>query len=165
MKTKITLTVLSIFSIFAPVELCSIILMTIIFIDTIVKLISLKKIACFEKRKYREVFKSKVLRRGYIFKAAGYYIFAGAVFPLDYFALTPFSNGILKALGYSFTIPTTALFTNVLLCIFAIIELASINENWFDITGNNILKSASDAIKKIRSGIEAVSDTYKNIKN
>ena len=165
MKTKITLTVLSIFSFFAPIELCSILLMGIIFIDTIVKLISLKKIACVEKRKYREVFKSKLLRRGYIFKAAGYYIFAGALFPLDYYALTPFSNGLIKALGYTFAIPTTALYTNMLLCIFAIIELASINENWFDITGNNILKSAADVVKKIRSGIENVSDTYKNIKN
>jgi hypothetical protein len=165
MKTKITLTVLSIFSFFAPIELCSILLMGIIFIDTIVKLISLKKIACVEKRKYREVFKSKLLRRGYIFKAAGYYIFAGALFPLDYYALTPFSNGVIKALGYTFAIPTTALYTNILLCIFAIIELASINENWFDITGNNILKSASGVVKKIRSGIESVSDTYKDIKN
>lgn len=165
MKTKITLTVLSIFSFFAPIELCSILLMGVIFIDTIVKLISLKKIACVEKRRYRDVFKSKLLRRGYIFKAAGYYIFAGALFPLDYFALTPFSNGLIKALGYTFTIPTTALYTNMLLCIFAIIELASINENWFDITGNNILKSVKETVVKIRTGLKNVSDTYKDIKN
>jgi hypothetical protein len=165
MKTKIILTILSIFSVFAPVELCSIILMAIILIDTLVKLVSLKKIACTEGKKYREVFKSKILRRGYIFKAAGYYIFAGAVFPLDYYALTPFTNEILKITGYTFVIPTTALYTNVLLCIFAIIELSSINENWFDITGNNILKSAATAVKKIRSGIENVSETFKNIKN
>ena len=165
MKTKIILTILSIFSVFAPVELCSIILMAIILIDTLVKLISLKKIACTEGKKYREVFKSKILRRGYIFKAAGYYIFAGAVFPLDYYALTPFTNEILKITGYTFDIPTTALYTNVLLCIFAIIELSSINENWFDITGNNILKSAATAVKKIRAGIENVSETFKNIKN
>lgn len=165
MKTKITLTVLSLFSIFAPIELCSIILMVIIFIDTLVKLISLKKIACTEGKKYRDVFKSKILRRGYIFKAAGYYIFAGALFPLDYYALTPFSNGLIKALGYTFTIPTTALYTNFLLCIFALIELSSINENWFDISGNNMLKSVFSTVKKIRGTIEKVSDTYKNIKN
>ena len=165
MKTKITLAILSIFSFFAPIELCAILLMTIIFIDTIVKLISLKKIACDEGKKYREVFKSKILRRGYIFKAAGYYIFAGALFPLDYYALTPFSNEVIKALNYGFTLPTAAVFTNFLLCIFAIIELSSINENWFDITGNNMLKSVSDTVKKIRGTIEKVSDTYKDIKN
>jgi hypothetical protein len=165
MKTKITLAILSIFSFFAPIELCAILLMTIIFIDTIVKLISLKKIACVEGRKYRDVFKSKILRRGYIFKAAGYYIFAGALFPLDYYALTPFSNGAIKALGYGFTFPTTAIYTNFLLCIFAIIELSSINENWFDITGNNMLKSVFDTVKKIRGTIEKASDTYKSIKN
>ena len=165
MKTKLTLLILSLFSFFAPIELCSILLMTIIFIDTLVKLISLKKIACEEGRKYRDVFKSKILRRGYIFKAAGYYVFAGALFPLDYYALTPFSNEVVKALGYSFTIPTTAIYTNFLLCIFAIIELSSINENWFDITGNNMLKSVSDTVKKIRGTIEKVSDTYKDIKN
>lgn len=164
MKTKITLAILSIFSFFAPIELCAILLMTIIFIDTIVKLISLKKIACEEGKKYREVFKSKILRRGYIFKAAGYYILAGALFPLDYYALTPFTSGAINALGYGFILPTTAVYTNFLLCIFSIIELSSINENWFDITGNNMLKSVSDTVKKIRGGIEKASDTYKNIK-
>ena len=165
MKTKITLLISSLFSIFAPVEMCAILLMTIIFIDTIVKLIALKKIACVEGRKYREVFKSKILRRGYIFKAAGYYIFAGALFPLDYYALTPFSNEVIKTLGYGFTLPTGAIYTNFLLCIFALIELSSINENWFDITGNNMLKTVFSTVKKIRGTIEKVSDTYKNIKN
>jgi len=165
MKTKLTLLILSLFSFFAPIEMCAILLMTIIFIDTIVKLISLKKIACVEGRKYRDVFKSKLLRRGYIFKAAGYYIFAGALFPLDYYALTPFTNGVIKALGHSFAVPTQAVYTNFLLCIFAIIELSSINENWFDITGNNMLKSVFSTVKKIRGTIEKVSDTYKNIKN
>lgn len=165
MKENITLLVIGIGAIFAPVESCAVLLMFVIFIDTIVKLISLKKIACVEKRKYREVFKSKLLRRGYIFKAAGYYIFAGALFPLDYFALTPFSNGAIKALGYNLTLPTPAVYTNLLLCIFALIELASINENWFDITGNNMLKSVFDIVKKIRGTIEKISDTYKNIKN
>lgn len=165
MKTKITLFVLSLFSFFAPIELCAILLMVVIFIDTLVKLIALKKIASTEGRKYRDVFKSKLLRRGYIFKAAGYYIFAGALFPLDYFALTPFTNGLIEALGYKFVIPTQAIFTNILLCIFAIIELSSINENWFDITGNNMLKSVFDIVKKIRSGVQKISDTYKDIKN
>lgn len=165
MKTKITLFALSIFSFFSPIELSAILLMTVIFIDTIVKLVSLKKIACEEKKTYRQVFKSKVLRRGYIFKGAGYYIFAGAVFPLDYFGFTPFLQQLLKATGYEIIIPTKALFTNALLYIFAIIELSSINENWFDLTGNNIFKSVLSIVKTIREGIEKVSDTYKNIKN
>ena len=165
MKTNITLVILSIFSVFAPIELCVIILMSIIFLDTAVKLVSLKKIACVENKKYRDVFKSKMLRRGYIFKAAGYYILAGGLFPLDYYALTPFTSGILTALGYTFTIPTTALFTNMLLCIFAIMELSSINENWFDISGNNIFKSVFSIVRKIRSTVSKVSDTWKDIKN
>ncbi len=165
MKTKITLFALSLFSFFAPIELCAILLMVVIFIDTIVKLISLKKIACTEGKTYRQVFKSKILRRGYIFKAAGYYLFAGALFPLDYYALTPFSSGLIKALGYSFVIPTQAIYTNILLCIFAMIELSSINENWFDITGNNMLKSVFGVVKKIRGTIEKISDTYKDIKS
>lgn len=156
---------MSLFSFFAPIELCAILLMFVIFIDTIVKLIAIKKIACDEGKKYREVFKSKILRRGYIFKAAGYYILAGALFPLDYYAFTPFSNGVLKALGYGFTVPTQAVYTNILLCIFAMIELSSINENWFDITGNNMLKSVFSIVKKIRGTIEKISETYKDIKN
>lgn len=164
MKTKITLLTLSLFSVFAPIALCAILLMFIIFIDTIVKLVSIKKIACVENRKYRDVFKSKILRRGYIFKAAGYYLLAIAVFPLDYYMLTPFIIGLIKALGFTFVIPSTAILTNGILCIFSIIELSSINENWFDITGNNILNTVFKTVKKLRSGIEAVSDTYKNIK-
>jgi len=164
MKTKITLFTLSLFSFFAPIELSAILLMFIILVDTIVKLISLKKIACDEGRKYKDVFKSKLLRRGYIFKGAGYYIFAGAVFPLDYYGFTPFVQGLLKATGYSITIPTQAIFTNALLYIFAIIELSSINENWFDLTGNNIFRGVFRVVKAIRGGIQKVSDTYKNIK-
>jgi hypothetical protein len=165
MKEKIAIFIVGIGAVVAPVEMCALLLMFVILIDTIVKLISLKKIACVEGRKYRDVFKSKILRRGYIFKAAGYYIFAGALFPLDYYALTPFSNGIIKALGYNLTLPTQAVYTNLLLCLFALIELASINENWFDITGNNMLKSVFTVVKKIRGTIEKISDTYKNIKN
>jgi|TARA_R110000868_G_scaffold409332_1_gene694629 hypothetical protein len=165
MKEKITLLVVGVGAVFAPVEVCALLLMFVIFIDTIVKLISLKKIACIENKKYRDVFKSKILRRGYIFKAAGYYIFAGALFPLDYYALTPFSNGLIHALGYEIILPTAALYTNLLLCLFALIELASINENWFDITGNNMLKAVFNVVKKIRGTVEKISDTYKNIKN
>ena len=164
MKTKITLLTLSFISFFSPIELSAILLMCIIFIDTIVKLISLKKIACDEGRKYKDVFQSKLLRRGYIFKGAGYYIFAGAVFPLDYYGFTPFAQGLINITGYDIIIPSKAFFTNALIYIFAIIELSSINENWFDLTGNNIFRGVFRVVKAIRGGIQKVSDTYKSIK-
>lgn len=165
MKTKISLWILGISSFFAPVELMAIVLMFIIFIDTVVKLISLKKIAKETNRRYRDVFKSRVLRQGYVYKALGYYITAGVVFPLDYYALTPFINGLLDFLGFSFIISVPAILTNILLGIFSIIELASINENWFDITGNNVLKKTCDTVKKLKKGLKEASDTYKDIKN
>lgn len=165
MKTKITLFTLSVLSFLAPIELSCILLMFVILVDTILKLVSLKKIACVEKRTYKEVFKSKILRRGYIFKAAGYYILAMALLPLDYYGFTPFVQNLIKAAGYDIIIPTKAVFTNALIYIFAIIELSSINENWFDLTGNNIFRSVLKVVKSIRGGIEKVSDTYKNLKN
>jgi len=89
MKEKITIFIVALTSLLAPVELAVICLMAIIFIDTIVKLISLKYIAKRERRKYRDVFKSKMLRRGYIFKSLGYAFLAVPLFPLDYYVLTP----------------------------------------------------------------------------
>jgi hypothetical protein len=165
MKTKITLGILAISSFFAPIEIMAIVLMFIIFVDTVVKLISLRKIAKESKRKYREVFKSRILRQGYIYKSLGYYITAGVVFPLDYYALTPFINGLLKFLNFDFVIAVPAILTNILLGLFSIIELASINENWFDITGNNVLRKTCDTVKKLRKGLKQVSDIYKDIKN
>jgi len=44
-------------------------------------------------------------------------------------------------------------------------ELSSINENWFDISGNNIFKSVFSIVRKIRSTVSKVSDTWKDIKN
>ena len=165
MKTKITLGILAVSSFFAPVEIMAIVLMFIIFVDTVVKLISLRKIAKETKRKYRDVFKSRILRQGYIYKSLGYYITAGVVFPLDYYALTPFINGLLKFLDFDFIIAVPAILTNILLGLFSIIELASINENWFDITGNNVLRKTCNTVKKLRKGLKDVSDTYKDIKN
>ena len=156
---------LAVSSFFAPVEIMAIVLMFIIFVDTVVKLISLRKIAKESKRKYRDVFKSRILRQGYIYKSLGYYITAGVVFPLDYYALTPFINGLLKFLDFDFIIAVPAILTNILLGIFSIIELASINENWFDITGNNVLRKTCNTVKKLRKGLKDVSDTYKDIKN
>lgn len=165
MKAKVTTALIGIWAFFAPVELAIISLFTMIFIDTIVKLISLRTLAKEEKKTYREVFRSKMLRRGYIFKAAGYAFLAGPLFPLDFYILTPFVQGTIKALGYSFTIPTQAIFTNGLLIIFCLIEFASINENWFDLTGNNMLRSVFKTVKSIRRSVQSISDLYKNVKN
>ena len=165
MRTNISLAVLTITSFFAPIQLMVMVLMFIIFVDTVIKLISLRKIARETNRKYREVFKSRILRQGYIYKALGYYITAGVVFPLDYYALTPFLNGLLDFLGFSFIISVPAILTNILLGIFSLIELASINENWFDITGNNILNKTFSTIKRLRKVLKDTSDTYKDIKS
>jgi hypothetical protein len=163
MKEKITIFLVALTSLLAPVELSVICLMGIIFIDTIVKLISLKYIAKKENRKYRDVFQSKMLRRGYIFKSLGYAFLVVPLFPLDYYVLTPFLSSVLKALEYDIVL-NAAVFTNGLLIIFSIIELASINENWFDISGNNILSMVWVTVKKIRRAAEGVAETYRNIK-
>jgi len=163
MKEKITIFLVALTSLLAPVELSVICLMGIIFIDTIVKLISLKYIAKREKRKYRDVFQSKMLRRGYIFKSLGYALLVVPLLPLDYYVLTPFVSSILKALEYDIVL-NKAVFTNGILIIFSIIELASINENWFDISGNNVLSGVWVTVKKIRRAAEGVAETYRNIK-
>lgn len=165
MKARLTTALIGFWSFFAPVQVAIISLFAMIFIDTVVKLISLKAVATKENKTYRQIFHSKMLRRGYIFKAAGYGFLAGPLFPLDFYILTPFIQGTIKALGYSFTIPTQAVFTNGLLIIFCLIEFASINENWFDISGNNILRSVFRTVKRIRQTVESASDFYKNVKN
>ena len=75
-----------------------------------------------------------------------------------------FAQGLINVTGYEIIIPSKAFFTNGLIYIFAIIELSSINENWFDLTGNNIFRGVFRVVKAIRGGIQKVSDTYKNIK-
>jgi hypothetical protein len=163
MKEKITIFLVALTSLLAPVELSVICLMGMIFIDSIVKLISLKYIAKKENRTYRDVFESKMLRRGYLFKSIGYAFLAVPLFPLDYYVLTPFLSSVLKALEYDIVL-NAAVFTNGLLIIFSIIEFASINENWFDISGNNILSMVWVTVKKIRRAAEGVAETYRNIK-
>ena len=164
MKAKLTTALIGFWAFIAPIELAIISLFTMIFIDTIVKLISLRSLAKEENKTYREIFKSKMLRRGYIFKAAGYAFLAGPLFPLDFYILTPFIEGTIKVLGYPFTIPTEAVFTNGLLIIFCLIEFSSINENWFDLTGNNMLKTVFKTVKAIRRNVQSVSDLYKDVK-
>jgi hypothetical protein len=153
------------FGAIAPIELCIIILFFVMIIDTVVKLISLKIISKKEKRPFKDLYASRMLRKGYIYKSAGYFILAGALFPLDYFMLTPFLNGSLSLFWNGISIPNSAIFTNALLVIFSIIELSSINENWFDITGNNIFKSVFKTVKAIRKAVESTSSFIRKTKD
>ena len=66
MKTNIIFFFSAMISLFAPIQMLVLILMFVIFVDTVVKLISLKKIAEETKRKYKDVFKSRILRLGYL---------------------------------------------------------------------------------------------------
>lgn len=162
---KISSIIIAFFSFFTPIELCVLLLFFMMIIDTLVKLVSLKKIANKENRLFRDVFKSGMLRKGYIYKGAGYFLFALAVFPIDFYALTPFIDGSIKYFGLNIVLPTKAVCTNFLLIIFCLIELSSINENYFDITGNNIMKSVWSMTKKIREVIQGVTGFIKETKN
>lgn len=164
---KATLWLIGLFGVFAPIELCIIILMIVMGIDTLVKMFAIKRIAKKTGRKFNDVFESKVLRTGYIYKAAGYLILAGAIFPIDFYFLTPFlQKGIdIFASSYKIHLLTTALFTNLLLIIFSLIEVSSINENWIDITGNNMLSKVFAMVKKIRSGVQETTSFIKNTKD
>lgn len=165
MKTNIIFFFSAVFSFFAPIQMLVIILMITILIDTVIKLISLKKISKETNRPYREVFKSKLLRQGYLYKTAGYLIMALAIFPIDYYALTPFIHSILKLWNINALINTTAICTNVLLAILCLMEISSINENWFAISKNNILRSVSNSFNKIRKNIKKVTGAYKETKD
>ena len=149
----------------SPIELSIILLMGAMGVDTIVKLISLKIQSKRDGRRYMDVFESKMLRKGYILKGTGYLLFALAVFPLDFYMLTPFTKGFMQYLSIEYIVVTKAIFTNILLIIFCIIELASINENWFDISGNNILKSVKDTVVILRDAINGVIEFIGGAKN
>lgn len=163
MKSKLTIFLIALSAMWAPVELSAICLFLTIGVDTIVKLISLWYISKREKRSYKDVFQSKMLRRGYMFKLAGYAFVALPLLPLDYYLLTPFVSSLLNSAGYDIIL-NKAVFTNGILIIFSLIEISSINENWFDITGNNMLKAVFTIVKKIRSAVENAASTYRNIK-
>jgi hypothetical protein len=163
MKSKLITVFIALTAMWTPVELSAICLFLTIGVDTIVKLISLWYISKREQRPYNEVFKSKMLRRGYMFKLAGYAFVAIPLLPLDFYLLTPFVSNILEAAGYDIIL-NKAIFTNGILIIFSLIEISSINENWFDITGNNMLKAVFNIVKKTRSVVEKAASTYRNIK-
>lgn len=164
MKSKLITFLIALTAMWAPVELSAICLFLTIGVDTIVKLISLWYISKRENRPYNEVFKSKMLRRGYMFKLAGYAFVAIPLLPLDFYLLTPFVSSLLNTLGYDIIL-NKAVFTNGILIIFSLIEISSINENWFDITGNNMLKAVFTVVKKIRASVESAASTYRNMKN
>lgn len=164
MKSKLTIFLIALSAMWAPVELSAICLFLTIGVDTVVKLISLWYISKREKRPYKDVFQSKMLRRGYMFKLAGYAFVALPLLPLDYYLLTPFVSSLLNSAGYDIIL-NKAVFTNGILIIFSLIEISSINENWFDITGNNMLKAVFTIVKKIRGAVESAASTYRNIKN
>ena len=149
----------------APIELSIILLMAAMGVDTVVKLISLKIQSNKQGRKFMDVFTSKMLRKGYILNGSGYLLFALAVFPLDFYMLTQFIKGFMQYLSIEYIVVTKAIFTNLLLIIFCMIELASINENWFDISGNNILKSVKDTVVILRDAINGVTDFISRTKN
>ena len=165
MKTNLIFFFSAMFSFFAPIQMLVLILMFVILIDTIVKLISLNKIAQETNRKYKDVFKSKILRHGYLYKTAGYLIMVAVIFPIDYYALTPFISAMLKVFNLQVLIVSPAICTNILLAILCLMEISSINENWFDISKNNILKSVSNSFNRIKKTIKTVTSAYKDTKD
>ena len=165
MKTNLILFFATMFSFFAPIQMLVLILMFVILVDTVVKLISLKKIAEETKRKYKDVFKSRILRLGYLYKTAGYFIMVLVIFPIDYYALTPFISAMLKVFNLQALVITPAICTNILLAILCLMEVSSINENWFDISKNNILKSVSNSFNRIKKTIKTVTSAYKDTKD
>jgi hypothetical protein len=165
MKTNLIFFFCAMFSFFAPIQMLVLILMFVILVDTVVKLISLNKIAQETKRKYKDIFKSKILRHGYLYKTAGYLIIVAVIFPIDYYALTPFISAMLKVFNLQALVMSSALCTNVLLAILCLMEVSSINENWFDISKNNILTSVSNSFNKIRKNIKTVTSAYKETKD
>ena len=165
MKTNLILFFAAMFSFFAPIQMLVLILMFVILIDTVVKLISLNKIAQETNRKYKDVFKSKILRHGYLYKTAGYLIMVAVIFPIDYYALTPFISAMLTVFNLQALVMSSALCTNILLAILCLMEVSSINENWFDISKNNILKSVSNSFNRIRKTVKTVTSAYKETKD
>ena len=90
---------------------------------------------------------------------------AAVIFPIDYYALTPFISAMLKVFNLQVLIVTPAIWTNVLLAILCLMEVSSINENWFDISKNNILKSVSNSFNRIRKTVKTVTGAYKDTKD
>jgi hypothetical protein len=165
MKTNLILFFATMFSFFAPIQMLVLILMFVILVDTVVKLISLNKIAQETNRKYKDVFKSKILRHGYLYKTAGYLIMVAVIFPIDYYALTPFISAMLTVFNLQALVMSSALCTNILLAILCLMEVSSINENWFDISKNNILTSVSNSFNRIRKTVKTVTSAYKETKD
>jgi hypothetical protein len=87
------------------------------------------------------------------------------IFPIDYYALTPFISAMLTVFNLQALVMSSALCTNILLAILCLMEVSSINENWFDISKNNILTSVSNSFNKIRKTVKTVTSAYKETKD
>jgi hypothetical protein len=72
---------------------------------------------------------------------------------------------MLKVFNLHVLIISPALCTNILLAILCLMEVSSINENWFDISKNNILKSVSKSFNRIRKTVKTVTSAYKETKD
>lgn len=162
MKTIITTFILGLVSFFTPVAIPSLILMLFICMDTVVKLFALKTIAIKENKRYLDVFHSKILRKKFILKSFGYLTLVVPIAVLDIYLLTPFLHWVLN---YYWQITVSiqidfihAMFTNILLTIFCLMELSSINENWDLLSGNNIFESVRKTVINIRKGISNIVD-------
>lgn len=162
MKTYITLILISILSFYAPIALCVVLLMGMIFLDTIVKVMSLYTVAKKDNRPYFDVFKSEILRKKFVLKSIGYMILAVPVATLDILILSPSLEWFLCQY-YDFKVPVEAIFSNFLLIIFCFMELSSVNENWNVLSGTNIFKSAFKVVKKIRVALAEAARIKKEI--
>lgn len=162
MKTSITLILVTILSFFAPISLCVVLLMGVIFLDTIVKLLSLITVAKESNRRYLDVFESEILRKKFVLKSIGYMILAVPVATLDILILSPALDWVVCEY-FDFKIPIEAVFSNFLLIIFCFMELSSINENWNALSGNNIFKSVVKAVKEMRKILTEIAKIKKEI--
>lgn len=166
MKTSTILTLMatSVFSFFAPIAVTICILMGFILVDTLMKVGSIYFIAKREDRKFFDVFKSKILRVKFILKSLGYMALAFPVAILDIKIITPTIKWALENFT-KYTVPTEALTANVLIVIFCLMELSSINENWNVITRVNLFKSVSKVTIKVRDIIISIMSFFKSIKS
>lgn len=150
-------------SVFLPIQITAILLMFMIFIDTCVKMFSLRKEANSTGRKFKDVFSSKILRQGYLYKAGGYFIFTAAILPFDFYLLSPYVEHLVNLSDYILNVHMQAVFTNLLLLIFCLMELSSINENWYDISGSNMFRRITSIAMKIRESLKTVLSFKKDV--
>lgn len=166
MKTFLSAWFVGIIAVFAPIQISFLLLALMMLLDTLVKIYSIYKISKTEGRSFWDIFDSSILRKGYLQKGLGYYLFAIAILPLDYFFITPFTKVLLDyAIDYDFSpYINDALYTNGLLIIFCFIELGSINENWRIVTGNNLFSKVREILVNFKKLVFENINFLKNLK-